>query len=247
MNPLSLLFPPVCPGCGKVTQIEGFCPSCLPKWQSELTETCPRCQNPIPTCTCRIFPPDETTFPRLQTGLSLIYLTHYRKGSSDLSASLLYRAKEKHLHIHEIILQDAFTPRLKGKFDPASTIVTYIPRSPEKVRSTGTDQAKMIARAVSESTGLPVFPLLRRRRSGDQKKLDARARFAALSGKYVLDPKNRSRIASKQILLVDDIVTTGAGMLACADLLLEAGAKSVTAIAVSKTVSPKAPLKEESI
>lgn len=93
--------------------------------------------------------------------------------------------------------------------------------------------------------GLPVWRALRRRRHGPpQASLPAARRHGNASGAYALSrleplcgPRARPRLRGAHLVLVDDVVTTGATLEACAVVLLAAGAARVTAVTAARAVA----------
>lgn len=117
--------------------------------------------------------------------------------------------------------------------DASFDILTWAPISRRRKRSRGYDQVELIARAVAKELGVSLVPTLTKiRHNRPQSKLkDAAARRANVLGVYrVLDPE---QIAGKRILLLDDILTTGATVSECARTLLTAGAKEVICATVA--------------
>jgi predicted amidophosphoribosyltransferase len=115
-------------------------------------------------------------------------------------------------------------------------LVTHVPVHADRARTRGYDQAELIARAAARGLGLPYAPLLARQRAtiaqfdldrGDRAANVAGA-FAAKIGRGATDPTGR------WILLVDDVVTTGATLAACAETLERAGALGTSAITVAR-------------
>ncbi len=111
-------------------------------------------------------------------------------------------------------------------------LVVPIPMTRRKERRRGYNQAALLARFTAEALGLPVRPLLQKRReTAEQHTLSARERKTNLSGAYRLtDP---AAVRGKRILLCDDVVTTGATLREAAMLLYDAGAESVSAAAAA--------------
>ncbi|HTY57426.1 MAG TPA: phosphoribosyltransferase family protein, partial [Bacteroidota bacterium] len=99
----------------------------------------------------------------------------------------------------------------------------------------GFNQCAHIARGVASVTGRPVRSgLLRRSRfTPSQTPLGVEERRENVRGAFALRRRARSAIEGKTILLVDDVVTTGATMRSCAGLLCASGARSVVACAVA--------------
>ena len=107
-------------------------------------------------------------------------------------------------------------------------LVTWAPTSPRRRRDRGFDQAQLLARAVARRLGLPARATLRRTSSTPQTGLDARARH--------LGPAFRAlRPSPGSVVLVDDVVTTGATLEAAASALRAAGATTVIGVTAAAT------------
>jgi ComF family protein len=108
------------------------------------------------------------------------------------------------------------------------TIITFIPTAPIRVRQRGYDQAKCIAKTVAQCSSLPVASLLARTSSNRQVGADAKTRRKQLVQAF--RPINTYLAHDKHIILVDDVITTGSSIRAAADVLVAAGARSISAV-----------------
>ena len=105
--------------------------------------------------------------------------------------------------------------------------ITWVPLSRRRLRQRGYDQARLIAGELAKRLGLPCERcLVKRRHTRPQSGISNREkRKANAAGAYaVLDAE---RVKGKRILLVDDIVTTGATLASCAGVLADAGCAAV--------------------
>ena len=113
-------------------------------------------------------------------------------------------------------------------------LVTWAPLSKKRRRKRGFDQGELLARTVGECLALPVLPLLEKsRHTVPQSSLpDGAARRANALGAYSLLPGRR--IEGGRVLLVDDVVTSGATLSECARLLCQGGAKQVLCLTLAQ-------------
>lgn len=112
-------------------------------------------------------------------------------------------------------------------------LVTWVPIGPRRKRKRGYDQCELLAQAVGEELELPVGKLLHKPKDNKvQSSLtDASSRRANVLGVYTL--ANANAVKDRNILLLDDIITTGATVSEAARMLQSAGAKNVYCAAVA--------------
>ncbi len=109
-------------------------------------------------------------------------------------------------------------------------LLVAVPLHPAKKRERGYNQAQLLADELSAWIGRPTDPraVCRRRHTSSQTKLGRRERQENVRG--IFGVKDRGRVEGRTIVLIDDVLTTGATMGSCAQALLEAGATSVLAL-----------------
>ncbi len=120
-----------------------------------------------------------------------------------------------------------------GALPPALTVdaVTWAPTSPQRRRSRGFDQAELLARALGREADLPVVGLLRRIDAAGQ---TGRSR----SQRYRAPVFEIRRCPPPAVLVVDDVITTGATLQAAAKCLATVGAERVSAVVAGATPLP---------
>ena len=109
-------------------------------------------------------------------------------------------------------------------------VVTWAPTSRRRRRRRGFDQAELVARRVAAQLGVPCRRLLER--EGDDTPQTGRDRAARLHGPVF---RASPRTAGERVLVVDDVVTTGATLRSAADALHRAGAQGVVRAALATT------------
>lgn len=117
-----------------------------------------------------------------------------------------------------------------------ATVVAHVPIHAERARRRGYDQAERIATVAARELGLPqVSPLVRARNTVAQFELDRDERAANVHAAFgPRDPAAAARVRGAWVVLIDDVVTTGATLAACGAALLEMGALAVSAVTVAR-------------
>ena len=108
-----------------------------------------------------------------------------------------------------------------------------VPLHPTRLRQRGFNQSQLLAEYAARMLGVPVEPLLRRiRRTDAQVHLGAAQRHLNVHGAMQVQPG--SAVLGKSFVIVDDVVTTGSTLAACAAALRDAGAVSVQGLTVAR-------------
>jgi len=200
---LFLLFPARCLWCGKPIAPEGFfCKACKPS----------------------VLAAKPRRFQLERPGKVL-----------EVRAPALYRGGYREtLHRYKFQEQKGLAGQL-GRFTAGQAVcfgldfdaVTYVPLSRQSYRDRGYDQSGLLAKNIARALGVPLWPLLEKtRETKRQHKLGRTERLGNVKGAYSAE----SGAQGKCLLLVDDIVTTGATLCQCAEALYEAGAAGVYAV-----------------
>jgi len=116
----------------------------------------------------------------------------------------------------------------------AADLVIPMPLSRQRLSERGFNQALLLARAVAQGktrTGL----LLRTRHTAPQTSLDRRMRLGNLRNAFAVEPLASGQVRGRQVVLIDDVMTSGASMAAAAAALRLAGAAGVTGIVLART------------
>jgi len=120
-----------------------------------------------------------------------------------------------------------------------SEVLVPVPLHPKRLAERGYNQADLLARVVGSCLGLPVrAALVRSVLAGEQNKLGRRERRDNIRGVFLVP--HPLEVAGKRVLLIDDVITTGATANECSRALLRAGAAEVRVLA-----SAVAPLERE--
>jgi len=123
----------------------------------------------------------------------------------------------------------------------AADVVVPVPLHRERERERGYNQATVLAKPLAKRLRLPfkAVLLLRTRPRPDKQVLSLEERWASVRGAFATRPG--SQVDKLRVLLVDDVMTTGATLDACARALLKSGAKSVVGLTVARAVRSPIP------
>ena len=207
---LNFLFPPRCPSCSTYVERRGiFCAACTQQLIGLHTLVC--------------------------TGETQKYLdgiwafAHYRAGVRDLLRTLKYRKQKSTLPALHMILtmgEEVLAPL------PRPLVAVPVPLAPQRARERGFNQAEEIFAPWLRRHEIPVAPLLVRTRETAplydhtrvQRRRELHGAFAVSEG---------ADLTGADILLVDDIMTTGATLVECARTLKHAGAGRIYAFVLA--------------
>lgn len=224
---LDLLFPPRCAACAALGPAAGpFCAVCAGALLPIGDFRCPACGLPYEgqgtphLCEhCERRPP---SFDSARAG--------YVLGGPIADAIHRFKyADRPHLA--------APLARLLADLAPPGThLLLAIPLHPGRLATRGYDQAMLLARPLARLSGKGLGHIRALRRTRDtppQVSLDRAGRAANVAGAFIADPR---RVAGRNILLVDDVLTTGATAEECARVLKKAGASRVDVLTVARAV-----------
>jgi ComF family protein len=220
---LDLLFPPRCPGCREILEGQGpFCRRCLESFADLSARRCDRCCEPEidGLCThCRSSPPAfEATYVPFLYGGAL--------------ADAVHRFKyEDCPHYAEALASVTF----EAAQAPLSWCTLVAPTSlhPRRLRSRGYDQALLLAKVLARRVGkrISARAIARVRDTAPQVGRDRSGREENVRGAFRGVPE---KVRGERVLLVDDVLTTGATAHAAALALREAGAAGVRLFALAR-------------
>jgi ComF family protein len=209
---VSLIAPHECLGC----QTEGslLCSDC----QNAISAISERCYK------CLALSPDSLTCQKCRRSSPLTSV-QAATGYGDITKDLIWKLKFHHARAAVEPMAQVMSSRLLFE---EGTLLVPVPTASGRVRQRGYDQAEVLCRAVSRHTRLPYRNLLQRHGQSRQVGTSRTERAAHLAG--ALKVPSQHLVADKHIVLVDDVLTTGATLEAAAKILKRAGAKRVDAI-----------------
>ena len=138
---------------------------------------------------------------------------------------------------HQLALTDLFAELMAATLvaPTQNTLLVPVPLHPDRLRLRGYDQTGLLAQAISRLTGIACHTgLLRRVRDTTmQKQLHRDERLSNLQGAFTCAAADLSQ---HTIILVDDVLTTGATLSVLSQVLFDQGAKSVQALVIARTL-----------
>ncbi len=231
---LKVLYPDQCAGCEVLTETpHGLCGSCWRKTPFLFGKVCDFCGVPLPG------PEDDeitacddclgTPRPWVRGWAPLAY--------EGLAKSIVLRLK----HGDRVDLARPaagwMAERLSGKLDP-STVVVPVPVHPVRLVQRRYNQAALLARGVAGGLGLElsVDALGRPKATPKLDGLTVDERYAKLNGAIGANFRRARKLAGRPVLLVDDVMTSGATLTACTDALLQSGSGPVSIAVLARVL-----------
>ena len=220
-----------CAGCGEILLPRlvdtAFCDDCRIRWNASLVESCGECFKSAIECEC---------MPKLLSKMGALCLRrvffYEKEDSRKAPMSIIFWLKHKKSkrivnfvgeYLNKNIEDELMTlgyPENKEDF-----VVTFVPRSRRSRILYGFDQSGLLADNFSRESEVKCVRAFRSLSKRQQKKLDARSR--AENAKRSIALVNGVDVSDKYVILIDDVVTTGASMTACVRLLQKAGARGI--------------------
>lgn len=221
---IDLVYPPRCPLCGDaIANQDGVCVDCWPDLAIPAEPACITCQRPLnlelvsadkQCAVCLASPPkhDGIVAATLYNAASRTLILSFKHGKRIALADMLGK------------LIAARLPELAGRH-----VCIPVPLHRSRLWARGFNQAALLADRIAKSSGQSVLVdgLIRKKRTPALGGLGRKARERTLSGSIEINRKHKSRIKGAKIILVDDVLTSGATSDACVSALKLAGAKEV--------------------
>jgi len=227
-----LLLPPRCGLCRAFLDPErpgpGICPRCLEEAAFGTSQLCPRCGGPSDRSprgqrlcpSCRLTPPPFTKAAAVGP---------FQDPLAEAIKELKYnRRVELAIPLGRLLAGLLPADGWPDRFD----LILPVPLHPSRIRERGFNQAALLAARLTGRGPLVKNLLLRTRPTRPQVELDGRARRINVAGAFALE--NPGRVRGRTVLLVDDVVTSGATVGECARILRRAGARGIYILTIAR-------------
>lgn len=221
---VDLVYPPRCPACGEgLAAQDGLCAACWGELAFPGEPACALCQRPFGAAPvaegaicapCLAHPPrhDGIAAGTLYNPASRKLVLAFKHGRRIALAPMLAR------------MIGARLPELEGTW-----LIAPVPLHRWRLWRRGFNQSALLAREIARLRGQPLLvdTLVRRKRTPVLGGLGRAARARALSGAIVVNPRHLASLKGAGVVLVDDVMTSGATSDACVGALKRAGANRV--------------------
>jgi ComF family protein len=228
---IDLVFPPRCPLCGEGLSAQvGLCGACWGELTIPGDPACALCQRPFGD--------------GMPDGLTCAPCMQQPPKHDGIAAGTLYNEASRRLvlafkHGGRIALAPMMARLMAAKLEAGSGwIVVPVPLHRWRLWKRGYNQAALLAREIAKLCGatLEVDLLQRRKSTRTLGRLGRKARARALSGAIVANPRHGQKLRGAKVVLVDDVLTSGATSDACVSALKRAGAERVVVACFSRVL-----------
>ena len=205
---------------------KALCTKCRAEYDNILRRNCSICAKPLYECSC------TNDYLDAHYVHESVKVFRYRVEGGESANSLIYSLKrDNRRDVLEFVSDELATAVLNSVDVDESYIVTSIPRIEKSIIKYGIDHAELLGRELAKILGIEYKKLLISKSKTQQKHAEGReARIRNVDFRIKRGTKD---ITDKNVILVDDIVTTGASMGHAATLIKSLGAKKIIAASIA--------------
>lgn len=229
---IAAVYPPQCVSCGDATESDfGLCGPCWRDTGFIGGLTCDQCGTPLPGSDRgeQVLCDDCLRIARPWGHGRAVFL--YQGNGRKLVLALKHGDRTDLARALGDWMARTARPLLR-----ADTLIVPVPLHWTRLLTRRYNQSALLAQRLGVVLGLPVCPdaLLRRRRTATLDGKSRDDRFAALQGALAPHPRRLARVRGRAVLLVDDVMTSGATLAAGTEALKRAGAREVSVLALAR-------------
>lgn len=217
---------PKCISCGKKLEFTSkvYCPDCKLELFDAYSRNCSRCNKILSECQCSN---EYLKSERIRTVIKLF--RYIQREENYVANSLIYSLKKDNRKDVLTLASEKLSEAILSAEDKCGEyIFTNVPRRRAAVIKRGFDHAGMLAKAIAKRLSADYKALFVSRSKAAQKTLTKSERRTNASFKI----KKNLSLSGKTVVIVDDVITTGSSVGACAGLAYSMGAKRVIAAAI---------------
>jgi ComF family protein len=218
---VDLVYPPRCVVCGRNGDF--LCEACYARLPFADGARCDVCWLPVWTDECKACARYEPAFTALRSAFR--YVDDVRK----LVHAFKYGGQTS---LAPYLAAPMLEAAAEGGLSPEA--VVPVPMTGLRKRTRGYNQAALLAREVARGLEVPMVEAVKRRGGVGQQAKSASAEERRRNVAGVFSVSRTDAVLDRRVLLVDDVATTGATLDACAGVLLDAGAREVTALTLAR-------------
>ena len=224
---LFLLSVPRCVNCKERLSYGdlAFCPECSVGFEEFKTRNCSVCSLPLVECSCSFEGLSDSYVRRV-----LKVFRYIPREENKLPNSLVFALKQANRRdVIDRCARELSVALGNSGTDFSDWIVTNVPRRRSAILKYGFDHAEQLAIALARSVGAVYLPLLKSKSRAAQKQLSSEQRRENVE--FII--KGAPDLKGKRVLIVDDVITTGASVAEAARLIHSLGAKEIVAASLS--------------
>jgi|GEM_PF-557242 len=238
---LNIIFPVKCLCCKKISSSYNgediLCEECKKILTEEAACNCTNCGKSPNFCECKKI--------KLVDGIVFTYFY-----TSDILAKAIYAVKKSNLYyINEFFAKGMYNSlkscdKIKIGGVDGIDFITHTPRKKDSIKLYGYNQTAVLAKLISKYTGISYMPVVEASNLYDteQKSLGKTERALNVKNKFTVTKnirKNKDILKGRNILIIDDVVTTGSTLSECARIMKNMGAKNIYALCAASVLVRK--------